>query len=239
MGKYDPPRAPLQRDEEVAQRWTRRSRAARVGLWGVALTDAAAIPAALAYAQYLTSLDPNAVVEELDLAASELVYSLVALAQLAALIIAGVFFIRWFHLAYLNLESFSDQPLTYSSSWTIWGFFVPVLNLFRPYQLMREIWTRTSARWQEDTYRVGGLPRPTDHVNLWWGLFLATSFLGNAVGRATWRATSVQEILGATWATLFADLFDIAAVVAALALVRSVTELQRPILGDAPTGPFA
>ena len=183
------------------------------------------------------SIDPAAIVEELELASHELAYLLVGLAQLAALIIAAVFFIRWFYLAHRNLGSLSDRPVARDSRWTIWGFFVPILNLIRPQQLMREIWTITSGRWQEEPSRVVGLTRPSDPVNLWWGLFLATGFLGNAVGRADWRAATAQEALWATWATVFADAFDIAAVLAALALVRSVTELQRPLLGHAPPGP--
>jgi hypothetical protein len=223
----------------VAQQLIRRSGAAKASLWAVALTDAAAVPAGLAYARYLQSLDPISEVEELELVTSELAYTLVGLAQFAALIIAAVFFIRWFHLAHRNLGSLSDQPAVHDSRWAIWGFFVPILNLVRPQQLMREIWSITSGRWQVEPSRVVGLTRPADHVNLWWGLFLATSFLGNAVGRAAWRATTAQETLLTTWATLFADAFDITAVLVALALVRSVTELQRPLLGHAPTGPAA
>lgn len=205
----------------------------------VGLTDAAAVPAGFVYARYLQSLDPTALVEEIELVTPELVYALVGLAQLSALIIAAVFFIRWFHLAHQNLGGLSDRPAEHDSRWAIWGFFVPILNLIRPQQLMREIWTVASGRWREEPSRVVGLTQPTDHVNLWWGLFLATSFLGNVVGRASWRATTAQETLWATWATVFADAFDLAAVLVALALVRSVTELQRPLLGHAPLGPAA
>jgi hypothetical protein len=74
-------------------------------------------------------------------------------------------------------------------------------------------------------------------VNLWWTFFLATGLLGNLVGRASWNAVTAEQTLWATLATLFADAFDIAAVLVALALVRNVTELQRPLLGYAPSGP--
>jgi hypothetical protein len=221
----------------VVQQLIRRSGAAKASLWAVALTDAAAVLAGLAYARYLQSLDPISKVEELELVTSELAYTLVGLAQLAALIIAAVFFIRWFHLAHHNLGRLSDQPASHNSRWVIWGFFVPILNLVRPQQLMREIWSITGASWQGQPSRVVGLTQPADHVNLWWGLFLTTGFLGNAVGRFAWHATTAQETLLATWATVFADAFDIAAVLVASALVRSVTELQRPLLGHAPAGP--
>jgi hypothetical protein len=205
----------------------------------VGLTDAAAVPAGFFYATYLNSLAPDAVVEELEFVPSEVAYTLIGLFQLAALILAAVFFIRWFHLAHLNLSFFSDTPTTYSSRWAIWGFFVPILNFVRPQQVMREIWDRTNRRWDRETARVVGLTRPADRVNLWWALFLATSFLGNAVGRMAFRATTAQETLHVTWLTLVADAFDIVAVALALVVVKSVTQLQRPLLGHAPPGPAA
>ena len=217
----------------------RRSRASAACLWAVGITDAAAVPAGFFYATYLNSLPPGSVVEELEFVPSEVAYALVGISQLAALILAAVFFIRWFHLAHLNLSLFSDNATAYSSRWAIWGFFVPILNLVRPQQVMREIWDRTSRRWDQETARVVGLLRPADRVNVWWGFFLTTSFLGNAVGRIAFRATTAQETLHATWVTLFADALDIAAVAAALVVVRSVTELQRPLLGHAPSGPAA
>jgi len=221
------------------QQLGRRSSAARASLWGVALTDAAAVPAGIAYATYLQSLDPAANVDELELVTSESVYALVGLAQLACLVVAAVFFIRWFHLAHRNLAGLSDRPAAHDSRWAIWGFFVPLLNMVRPRQLMREIWSTTSGSWDGNPSRVVGLTRPTDHVNLWWGFFLATCVVSNAVGRATFRATTAQETLWATWATIASDALDVAAVLAALALVRSVTALQRPLLGHAPSGPIA
>jgi hypothetical protein len=222
-----------------AEQLIRRSRAARASLWGVVLTDAIAIPTGIVYARYLQSINPTAVIEELELVASELLDALVSLTQLAALIVAAVCFIRWFHLAHLNLRILSDKPIENDSRWTIWGFFVPILNLIRPQQLMREIWTISSDRWREASFRVVGLTRPTDLVNLWWGFFVLTSLIGNAVGRASLKATTAQETLWAAWSTIFANAFDMVAALVALALVRSVTQLQRPLIGDSRSEPDA
>ena len=126
------------------QQLVRRSRVGIASLWAVALTDAAAIPAGFWFTSYLNSLAPDAVVEQLDPVPSEVVYGLVGIAQLAAIVVAGVFFIRWFHRAHLNLTNFTDSSTSYNSRWAIWGFFVPFLNLVRPRQLMREVWDTTS-----------------------------------------------------------------------------------------------
>ncbi|MFI5216384.1 MAG: DUF4328 domain-containing protein [Candidatus Limnocylindria bacterium] len=170
---------------------------------------------------------------------SELAYALLGLAQAVALISAAVFFIRWFYLAHRNLGSISVRPATYDSRWAIWGFFIPILNLLRPQQVMREVWTTTSEKWLEEPSQVVGLTHPSDFVNLWWGFFVATSILGNWASRAELRAVTAQETLWATWGSAFANGFDIAAVFAALALIHGATELQRPLLRHVVAAPAA
>lgn len=224
----------------ASERLAGRARAAILSLWCVAIADAAAVAAGVAYTAYLRSLDSHSIVADLDLDRSELAYSLAGLAQGIALIATAVLFIRWFHLAHSSLGAFSDEPRDHDSRWAIWGFFVPILNLVRPYHVMREIWTVANRKWKDEPSWVVGLQPPSDRVTLWWTLFLTTSFLGNGVARAAWRADTAQETLWATSATIFADAFDILAVVAAVALVRSITGIQSPLLDRAPvTAPTA
>lgn len=78
----------------------------------------------------------------------------------------------------------------------------------------------------------GGREEANGLPDLWWGMFLATSSLGNAVGLASWRATTAQEMLLATRITLFADAFGIVAAFMAVILVCNATALQHPVLVD-------
>lgn len=49
-----------------------------------------------------------------------------------------VLFLVWFRQVFLNLELLRFKPRT-GRGWVIWGFFVPVINFFRPYQVCRDI----------------------------------------------------------------------------------------------------
>ena len=210
----------------------RRSRFARVSLWVVVVSDAVAIISAFPYADYLRSLPSEEPVEELELVASGLVYALAGLAQVGAYVFAGVFFLRWFHLAHRNLGQISAQPAVYSSKWCYWGFFIPFLSLIRPQQVMREVWDGTSKLWNEHPDRVHGLDPPKDIVNLWWGFCLAIGFVGARVFSASFRATTAAETLNATWFYQFSDWLDIVAALVAVQLVRRITILQQPFLGS-------
>lgn len=62
---------------------------------------------------------------------------------LGALMFAVVAYCFWIHRAYRNLLALDQVRPRFSPGWAIGWYFVPVMNLFRPYQVMSEIW-RTS-----------------------------------------------------------------------------------------------
>lgn len=213
-----------------------RANWATAGLWGVVAANLAALAGGLWLLRQLPSRAPGELITAQSAVSAESVYQLAGAAKGMAWIVAAIVFVRWFYYVHQNLKHLAAQPSQYDSRWTIWGFVVPVVNLIRPHQLMREVWSVTSGRWDREPDRVAGLRRPADCVNLWWGMFLATSTLGNLVTLAAVRATTIEDKVLATQATLFADLVGIAAVAATLAVVRNVSALQRPLL-DRPSPP--
>jgi hypothetical protein len=64
------------------------------------------------------------------------------------------------------------------------------------------------------------------------GGLIVTSVVGNLVGRLSWRATTAQQTLAVTSLYLIADSVHASAAVIAIAVVRGVTELQRPLLAE-------
>jgi hypothetical protein len=73
-------------------------------------------------------------------------------------------FIRWFWRAYKNIHAIPGAKLSLATHWAITGWFVPVLNFFRPYQIMREIWEQTQ---QAITHRLSAIQSLTQ-VSIWW-----------------------------------------------------------------------
>ena len=115
----------------------------------------------------------------------------IGLAELGLLIVVGFFFLRWVYLSAKNAQSFSEDLMAYSPGWGAWGwYFVPFLNLVRPYQAMKEIFQFSEARSGE---RARDQPTPT-LVNAWWGLWILSGVLGQAAFRLTLGAQSVDGL---------------------------------------------
>ena len=58
----------------------------------------------------------------------------------------SVAFLMWIHRAYRNLPALRGTPLKCSPRWAVGYYFIPILNFFRPYQVMKEIWRESDPR---------------------------------------------------------------------------------------------
>ena len=69
-------------------------------------------------------------------------------------------FIRWFRRAYRNLAPLGAERTRFKSWWTIAGWFIPIWNVFRPKQLLNDIWRGSdpSLPPRTDAWRDGGRP---------------------------------------------------------------------------------
>ncbi len=88
-----------------------------------------------------------------------------------------VFFIMWFRRAYYNLHLISPETMSYSEGWAAGAWFVPFLNLIRPYQIMKEIWFETFSHIEDERKDRSSI------IGFWWVLFLITGLYARLASR--------------------------------------------------------
>jgi Domain of unknown function (DUF4328) len=81
---------------------------------------------------------PDTAVEEL-ISIAEMM-DLVALVQVASVIVGGVLFLAWFHRAYGNIRALGVSEPRYRRGWAIGAWFIPLANLVIPKQLANDLW---------------------------------------------------------------------------------------------------
>lgn len=91
--------------------------------------------------------------------------------QLATAVGVALAFVPWLHQMRANVRAFGARRLRWGREWTYLGVLLPVLNLYRPCQVVSEVW-RASDPASIDP--IGWRERPTSPlVYAWWGLLLA------------------------------------------------------------------
>ncbi|MGL5889526.1 MAG: DUF4328 domain-containing protein [Bacteroidia bacterium] len=96
-------------------------------------------------------------------------YLMLLLTALVSLLVSlsfTVLFIVWFYRVYENVNRCNSSLTSLSSGWAIGAWFVPVMNLFRPYRIMKEIWIGTQTAYTDNAKPV--TPERPFFIDVWW-----------------------------------------------------------------------
>jgi len=142
------------------------------------------------------------------------------LIQVGLFIFTTVVFGRWIYVVARNVRSLGAERLQFTPGWAVGYYFVPIANLFRPYQAMKEIWkaSRAPTQWQ--------LEKGSFVLVLWWTLWLISCLVGQIVFRFTMRAQSVDDYVDATKLSFVSDIIEIPLCLIAILLVQRISRTQ-------------
>ncbi len=188
-----------------------------------AATTAAAVDAGLQV--YLVSVfDPSEPLTGIS-ETTDRVYEVsgfVNLAQGLAIIAGGVCFIALLWRMARNGAILSPGKAKRRTHWAITGWFVPFLNLVRPYDMVKQAWVSTPVRDGGPIFEI-----PPGYFKAWWWLFIASGVANRVVARLQFNGVSTMRQLSneANW-LLFAQVLTVASGVACLLVLRALTRRQ-------------
>jgi hypothetical protein len=173
----------------------------------------------------------------IDLAAVEieplaLGIALAYLAYFAAFVASVVIVAIWIHRAHANLADAAVDGLEFTPGWAVGWYFIPIANLFKPFQAMRELWRASHG----EAHPFDG-PAPSA-VTAWWTCWIVGNILSSVGDRlltmSEGDATGLTagHALGAAGTAL-----HVAAALLLAKLIRAITSAQRG--GVTAAGVFA
>ncbi|MEA3145150.1 MAG: hypothetical protein QOI53_571 [Verrucomicrobiota bacterium] len=166
-----------------------------------------------------------------QVASNDPVQGFIGLLQSGLGILTGIIFLKWIYRSYKNIQGFGAQGLRFSPGWAVGYYFIPILSLIRPVQVMSEIW-RASDDPRDWPKRPGSWL-----IASWWTLFLVyTGITQISLELAIQASTNEQWTLAAVLAIL-GDFFSIPLSLAALRLVTEIYRRQRTLVEGPATLP--
>jgi F0F1-type ATP synthase assembly protein I len=159
------------------------------------------------YANLPAGLDPNE-----TMLPSDVVTGIVGLIQFVLFIILGITFLRWIYRTNKNLSAYSGEQMSFTPGWSIGWYFIPIANLFKPYQAMKELWN------------VSHKKESADHVILgcWWFFWIVSNFLGRLAFKIAMRAENAEGYILSVVTYIASDGIDVALNVVSLMLVTRI-----------------
>lgn len=186
--------------------------------------NAVAILSGLAQLELLNRAASGAAITEAEVAANDARHSMIGVFQGLTFVATAICWLVWLHRAYANLSLMGTKKADYTPGLAVGYWFVPVMNLFRPYQITKELWLRSVRRNAAESIKEFA---PLAVLPWWWGIYLIYAFLGQALMSWSFRAKEIGELQGVTIMGIILDAVIILSAVLALVVVRSIDTFQR------------
>ena len=162
--------------------------------------------------------------------ANDLREQLIAIIYLIAYIISGIVFIMWFRRAYFNLHQ-KVNTLSYSESWAAGSWFVPFVNLYRPFQIMKELYDETK---KYITGRDGNteIDLTTKFLGFWWALWIISGIFGQINWRLFRNAETLSDFIASTTFDIAGGLLGIGLALVTIRVIKDYSSVEKLLIMD-------
>ena len=137
----------------------------------------------------------------------------------AVYIATVVVFLMWLYRTSNNVAAFG-QPRQTSAGWAVASFFVPIANLFIPYQAIREIWNKSDPAAVNSLFHTAS---PPGFFPAWWGFWLASNVTSNIYFRMTLEEAPAKASAAVG---ILSEVLSIAAAVFAIQVIKEIDRRQ-------------
>lgn len=145
----------------------------------------------------------------------------IGIVQICLYATSAILFLNWFRRAYGNLHRL-DVPLRYSETMAVWSFVIPIISVYRPYRIAKEILIETRNKVSEY------LQQPTSPIDItiigvWWALFLVKNTLGQIVNKTSIEYATIERLVRYIWIYIASEIVDIAAAVVTILMIIKIS----------------
>lgn len=155
----------------------------------------------------------------------------ISIVYLVFYIISTITFLQWFNRAYSNLNNRISGCL-YTKGWSIGSWFVPIISLFRPYQIMKELYVKTDRILK----KRGKIDNTTSIdlriIELWWGLWIVSHYIGQYILRTTFRAETIDAYINGTLGDIGISILGIPLAIATAIIINRHSKDEELLYDD-------
>jgi Domain of unknown function (DUF4328) len=210
--------SPARRAEQFRARWT-----TYLLLTCLAL-DAVAIVCGFSQRALLARLAAGVPLVPEDAAANDARHQLVGALKLAAFLGTAIVWLSWLHRAYGNLGLVGSKRSRFPVGWAVGYWLIPIVNLVRAYQTMKDLWLRSESVNDRDGY--DNLPAPA-FLGAWWGVYLIWVAAERGFGFMARDAGSLGDLTNVTDLEILVNVVGIVAALLAIKVVRGIDRYQQ------------
>ncbi len=143
-------------------------------------------------------------------------------------LISTVTFILWFRRAYFNLHKLIDG-LSFTENWAALCWFIPFINLVRPYKIMKELYSVSIVLLNKNGVS-NYLNLNKFIVDVWWTLWILVNILSRVFDGFFKSATEVNEIQMSTIFSFVLNTFMIILSFITIKMISDYSKIENSLL---------
>ncbi|MDD5149344.1 MAG: DUF4328 domain-containing protein [Flavobacterium sp.] len=148
----------------------------------------------------------------------------IGIIQIIVFVVSAITFIQWFRRAYFNLH-LRVNHLSETEGWAAGCWFVPIINLFRPYQIMKELFQETHLFLKRnDVHTTEHFSMPS--LSLWWTFWIIDWFVGRFVFKYSMKAETIDELTTSTIAEMVSNGIGIVLAIITINIITEYSKLE-------------
>ena len=140
--------------------------------------------------------------------------------DLIGLLVIAVTWLFWMRRLRHNVLALGRKP-EYRPAWIFWGWLTPILNFFRPFQIIRDLWRKSDPE-----PGSGTLDDPPWFYLWWWVSYVVTSRVASAILGSIQEPETLGQLRSLIDRYLIVDLIELPALVLAVMVIRTLTARQ-------------
>lgn len=153
---------------------------------------------------------------------------IIAIVYLVIFIISAITFILWFRRAYFNLH-LKTKTLTFLEGWAAGAWFVPIVNLYRPYQIMKELYDKTIELLNQKGLLLNTMT--TRFLGWWWTFWILNNIAEQIVYRYSKIAITIEQLTNSTILSMAKHCIGIPLALLAIKVIHDYSKLE-PLMDD-------
>ena len=153
---------------------------------------------------------------------------IIGIIYLIAYIISAVTFIQWFRRAYYNLH-LRVNHLSQTEGWAAGSWFVPIVSLYRPYQIMKELYQETRELLVKKGLSINE-NFSTGFLGWWWTLWIINNAIGQFIFRYSMKAESIDELTISTVASMIGNVVGIPLALITVKVIKDYANVEPLII---------
>ncbi len=149
---------------------------------------------------------------------------LIVRVQLFLFILTAIVFLRWLYRSYANLRHMGSGRSDETPRWAVGYWFIPFINLVKPYNIVKELWHRTqygNVRGHEAAVAVPAT------IGIWWASYLVTGFISRGAAKLSQVAETIPQFVTATLIDAGGDLLTVIAGLLLISIIRNIDRAQQ------------